>query len=78
MQTTKARIDKGQRLPAILNQNKGVPMAFEREVVVIYAAVNGMLDTIPVARIQEAEGALLSYLDRQAQRCLKQSALNLQ
>ncbi len=68
---TKMRIEKGQRLSAILNQNKGVPMAFEREVVVIYAAVNGMLDSIPVARMQEAEAALLSYLDRESPKVLE-------
>jgi F-type H+-transporting ATPase subunit alpha len=65
-QETKAKIDAGRRMTAVLNQGKGMPMPFERQVAVIFAAVNGLLDAIPPERIVEAEEKLLAHLDRDA------------
>ncbi len=62
---TKKRIDQGQRLSATLRQKNGAPISFERQAVVIYAAVNGHLGEVAVAHVPEYEEKLLSYLDRE-------------
>ena len=62
---TKKRIDGGRRLTAVLNQDKHAPMAFERQVVVIYAATNGYLDTVDPSIMHEVEQQLLSFMDRE-------------
>ncbi len=63
---TKKRIDSGQRMMAILRQKNGQPMAFERQAVIIYAAVNGYLSKVSVDRVPEYEEKLMTYLDTHA------------
>ena len=63
---TKKRIDSGQRLMAVLRQKNGQPLPFERQAVIIYAAVNGYLAGVPVERVPEFEEKLMDYLDAQA------------
>lgn len=60
---TKSRIEKGRRLSEILKQYKHLPIQFERQVVAIYAATTGLLDTVPVEEIGNCEKALLHFLD---------------
>jgi F-type H+/Na+-transporting ATPase subunit alpha len=63
---TKKRIDAGQRLMAILRQKNGQPLPFERQAIIIYAAVNGFLSRVPVERVPEYEEKLMTYLDSNA------------
>ena len=60
---TKRRIDAGQRLMAVLKQKNGLPMAFERQAVVIYSAVNGFLKDVTVDRVPEFEEKFLTFVD---------------
>ncbi len=62
---TKRRIDAGQRMMAILRQKNGAPLAFERQSVIIYSAVNGYLSKVAVARVPEFEEKFLTFLDAQ-------------
>lgn len=62
---TKKRIDTGRRLSTVLNQGKHVPMAFERQVVVIFAATNGYFDAHPPEKMVTVEAQCLSYMDRE-------------
>jgi len=62
---TKKRIDTGKRLTAILNQDKHAPIPFERQVVSIYAATQGFLDSFPPEEVSNLEARLLSFLDRE-------------
>lgn len=62
---TKKRIDSGQRLSVALNQGKHVPLAFERQVPFIYAAINGMLEDVEVEMVGEVESKFITYLDAQ-------------
>ncbi len=62
---TKKRIENGQRLTEVLRQNKNIPISFERQAVIIFAAVKGLLDDAPVTNITEIEKKLLGYLDRE-------------
>lgn len=71
---TKKRIDRGQRMMATLRQKNGNPMAFERQAVVIYAAVNGFLEKVAVGRIGEFEEKFLAFLDSSAPAVLESIA----
>ena len=71
---TKKRIDRGQRMMATLRQKNGAPMPFERQAVVIYAAVNGYLEKVPVAKVPEFEEKFLSFLDSSAPAVLESIA----
>ncbi len=67
---TAKRIDDGRRMVEILKQGRGKPMPFEDQVVVLYTAVNGYLNKVPIARLHEAEEKLLAYLDGQHERIM--------
>jgi F-type H+-transporting ATPase subunit alpha len=60
---TQKQLDRGARLVELLKQPQYKPMPFEQQVVVIYAATQGQMDDVPVARIQEFQNGLLSYID---------------
>jgi F-type H+/Na+-transporting ATPase subunit alpha len=49
--TTKAQIDRGQRLQEVLKQGQYQPLSLEDQVMIIYAATNGFLDDVPVEKI---------------------------
>ena len=68
---TKKRIDMGSRMMAVLRQKNGAPMAFERQAVVIYAAINGYLEKVAVERVPEFEEKLLAFLDSNAPKLLQ-------
>ena len=59
---TRARLDHGQVLMEILKQPQYHPLKVEEQVMVIYAAVNGYMDNIGVARVKEFESELLEYI----------------
>ena len=63
---TKRQIDSGRRMTEILNQNRGVPMPFEMESAIIFAATNGYFDTIPASAVSTTEMKLQEYLSREA------------
>ena len=73
-QETKKRIDHGERLMAVLKQKNGAPMGFERQAVVLYAAVGGYLAKVAVARVPEFEEKLLAFLDANAPQVLESIA----
>lgn len=60
--TTLARLARGERMTELLKQGQYCPMPVEEQVVVIYAGVNGFLDSLPVESIQEFEKEFLVYL----------------
>lgn len=60
---TRRRIDAGQRMMATLRQKNGQPMPFERQAVVIYAAVNGYVAGVPLERVPEFETKFLAHLE---------------
>jgi F-type H+-transporting ATPase subunit alpha len=59
---TKAQIDRGQRITEVLKQLQFVPMALEKQVTILYAAINGYLDDVPVSRVLEFESRFHQYL----------------
>jgi len=46
--STRAQLERGQRLTEILKQLQYVPMPVEKQVMILYAAINGYLDDVAV------------------------------
>jgi F-type H+-transporting ATPase subunit alpha len=63
---TKKRIESGRRYTELLKQNQHDTMPFERQVLVIFGANNGLLDDSIVPKIKELEKTFLSYIDQEA------------
>ena len=59
---TKAQIDRGQRLTELLKQQQYQPMSVWEQFVSIHAVTSGAFDNVPVAKIKEAQAALLTQL----------------
>jgi len=60
--STQKLLNRGARLTELLKQPQFSPLKMEEQVAVIYAGVNGYLDTIPVNRVRAFEDGLLSTL----------------
>jgi F-type H+-transporting ATPase subunit alpha len=60
--TTQRLLARGARLTELLKQAQFSPLKMEEQVAVIYAGVNGYLDTLPVAKIRDFENGLLNLL----------------
>ena len=60
---TRAQIDRGQRIQEVLKQLQFSPMSMENQVIILYAAINGYIDDIPVNRVLDFEVNLLKLMD---------------
>jgi F-type H+-transporting ATPase subunit alpha len=61
-ESTQRQLDRGRRLTEILKQPQYAPVPLEEQVIIIYAGTKGFCDRVPVARMREAEQALLDYM----------------
>ncbi|MGL4108971.1 F0F1 ATP synthase subunit alpha [Clostridium sp. LP20] len=68
----KKRLEKGKRLIEVLKQDQYQPMAVEKQVAILYAAVNDFLSDIKVSDIREFERNFLEYMDTHHRDLLKQ------
>ncbi|MEY4731765.1 MAG: hypothetical protein RL681_711 [Candidatus Parcubacteria bacterium] len=59
---TKKRIQQGQVATEILKQDDLAPLPFERQVVVLYATLNGYFNAVPVAEVKETEAKFAEYI----------------
>jgi F-type H+-transporting ATPase subunit alpha len=60
---TLAQLNRGQRLTEVLKQDQYAPIPVEKQVVIIFAGTNGMLDDIEVADCRPFEQSLFRFLD---------------
>src|SRR5205809_1295057 len=60
---TQAQLARGQRLTEILKQPQYQPMDVEKQVLIIWSAINGFTDDIPVEEIKKFEAELLSFIE---------------
>jgi F-type H+-transporting ATPase subunit alpha len=60
--STQKLLNRGSRLTELLKQPQFSPLKMEEQVAVIYAGVNGYLDTLPLNKVRPFEDALLSAL----------------
>ncbi|ESZ94330.1 putative ATP synthase subunit alpha, mitochondrial [Sclerotinia borealis F-4128] len=59
---TKQILNRGERLTELLKQKQYSPMAVNEMVPLIYAGVNGHLDTVPVSKVLQWEADFISHL----------------
>lgn len=60
---TQAQLARGERMVEILKQNQYVPLTVEKQIVIIYAGVNGYLDDIPVPLCLAFEEEFYPFLE---------------
>jgi F-type H+-transporting ATPase subunit alpha len=60
---TQYLLNRGARLTEVLKQPQYNPIPIEKQIVVIYAAVKGYLDQIPISSISKYEEELLKSID---------------
>jgi len=60
---TKLTIERGRRNQEVLKQGQFSPVPVEKQVAIIYASTNGLLDNIPVNRVREFEQLFTTQLE---------------
>ncbi len=60
---TRAQLELGQRITEVLKQLQYVPVALEKQVIILYAAINGYLDDITVDKVASFETGLHSFIE---------------
>jgi len=59
---TRAQIERGQRITEVLKQHEFVPMLLENQVMILYAAINGYIDSIPVDKVAAFEADFNKFM----------------
>jgi F-type H+-transporting ATPase subunit alpha len=62
--SSRATLDRGQRLVELLKQGQYAPFSLEREVVSLWLGTRGKLDVVPVPDVRRFEGEFLEFLSR--------------
>jgi F-type H+-transporting ATPase subunit alpha len=62
---TRDQLERGARLVEILKQGQYVPLAVEKQIVIIYAATKGYVDKLEIAQIAAYEKGLADYIEKQ-------------
>jgi F-type H+-transporting ATPase subunit alpha len=71
--STLARLQRGERMTEVLKQGQYRPLAVEEQVVIIYCAVKGFLDDIPVAKLHVFEEQFHSFMRGSKQSILQKT-----
>ena len=60
---TRAQLERGQRISEVLKQPQYVPMSLEKQVTILYAAINGYLDDVPVDKVTTFEASFHRFME---------------
>ncbi len=60
---TRAQLERGQRITEILKQPLYVPVPVEKQVIILYAAINGYIDDVPLAKVRDFEAAFQKFME---------------
>ena len=60
---TRAQLERGQRITEILKQSQYTPVALEKQVMILYAAVNGYIDDVPVDKVTAFEVDFYRFME---------------
>ncbi len=60
---TRAQLERGQRITEILKQTQYSPYPLDKEVAILYSAVNGYMDDVPLAKLPAFEHDFFRLLD---------------
>jgi F-type H+-transporting ATPase subunit alpha len=64
-QATLDQLRRGEREREVLKQDLHNPLSLEQQIVILYAAVNGYLDSVPVDQVKAYEEQLLAFIQSQ-------------
>lgn len=73
-ESTKAKLDRGARTVEVLKQPENAPLKVEKQVVILFALVNGYLDDVPVEDVTRFEAEFMSWLEANDAELLNQIA----
>jgi F-type H+-transporting ATPase subunit alpha len=68
---TQAQLGRGQRLTEVLKQDQYSPLSVEKQVLSIFVATSGLLDSVPVNEVRRFEKEMLRYVETSAPSILK-------
>ena len=68
---TQAQLGRGQRLTEVLKQDQYSPLSVEKQVLSIFVATSGLLDSVPVNEVRRFEKEMLQYVETSAPAILK-------
>ena len=60
---TRRQLERGQRLAEVLKQPQYGPLSVEKQVAVVFAGINGYMDTVPVNRVNVWEAGFYRFMD---------------
>jgi F-type H+-transporting ATPase subunit alpha len=60
---TRSQLERGLRIQEVLKQAQFVPVSLERQVMILYAVINGYLDDIPVDKIAAFETDFYRFME---------------
>ncbi|HBL23484.1 MAG TPA: F0F1 ATP synthase subunit alpha [Deltaproteobacteria bacterium] len=69
---TQALLARGSRLTELFKQGQYVPIPIEKQVVLLYAAANGFIDTYPESALKKYEQELIRFMDSKHAGVLKE------
>jgi F-type H+-transporting ATPase subunit alpha len=61
--STKALLKKGQLLTELLKQPQNAPIPVAKQILVLYAGINGYLDSLELSQLNDYETKLFSFVD---------------
>jgi F-type H+-transporting ATPase subunit alpha len=68
---TQAQLARGQRLTEVLKQDQYSPLSVEKQVLILYVATSGLLDSVPVNETRRFERELLQFVEANQPSILK-------
>jgi len=71
---TQGQLARGQRLTEVLKQDQYVPLAAEKQVLILYVATSGSLDAVPVPEVRRFEREFLQFVETNYPSILKNVA----
>ena len=63
--STQQQLSRGQRMVELLKQGQYAPLTVDRQVAIIFAGTQGLLDDVPVEEVRNFEEFLYPFLSRQ-------------
>ena len=63
--STRAQIDRGRRITEILKQPQYEPMPVEKQVEILFAAINGFIDDVPTEKVIDFEKRFHQFMEAQ-------------
>ncbi len=70
--SSKQQLARGERMVELLKQDQYQPLTIDKQVLLIFAGVNGMLDELPVTSIKKFEAEFLKFIETKKPEILSQ------